>query len=213
MAADPAYRRPGDTYFLGDYRIVDDLGMGGMASVHLARLDRDGGFQKWAAVKKIHAHLIEDDSFVTMFLDEARVAASISHPNVAAVFDLGKDGDTYWIAMEYLHGADLGRICDTIMAFPLFVLAMGIVAALGNTVTNIVIATAIITEATLSFLGVGVDPSTPSWGAMISDAIKIFETAWWFMLFPGLALLFTVLAFNILGDGFQDAINPRTSKG
>ncbi len=110
MAADPAYRRPGDTYFLGDYRIVDDLGMGGMASVHLARLDRDGGFQKWAAVKKIHAHLIEDDSFVTMFLDEARVAASISHPNVAAVFDLGKDGDTYWIAMEYLHGEPLRDI-------------------------------------------------------------------------------------------------------
>jgi peptide/nickel transport system permease protein len=71
----------------------------------------------------------------------------------------------------------------------------------------------ILAEAALSFLGVGVDPSTPSWGAMISDAIKIFETAWWFMLFPGLALLFTVLAFNILGDGFQDAINPRTSKG
>jgi peptide/nickel transport system permease protein len=70
----------------------------------------------------------------------------------------------------------------------------------------------IIYEAALSFLGVGVDPSKPSWGAMISDATSIFQDAWWFMLFPGLALLITVLAFNIVGDGLQDALNPRTSK-
>jgi peptide/nickel transport system permease protein len=70
----------------------------------------------------------------------------------------------------------------------------------------------ILYEAALSFLGVGVDPSKPSWGAMISDATSIFQDAWWFMLFPGLALLTTVLAFNIVGDGLQDALNPRTSK-
>ena len=70
----------------------------------------------------------------------------------------------------------------------------------------------IIYEAALSFLGVGVDPSTPSWGAMISDATTIFKDAWWFMTFPGLALLFTVLAFNLVGDGLQDALNPRTGK-
>jgi peptide/nickel transport system permease protein len=70
----------------------------------------------------------------------------------------------------------------------------------------------ILYEAALSFLGVGVDPSKPSWGAMISDAISIFQDAWWFMTFPGLALLITVLAFNIVGDGLQDALNPRTSK-
>jgi peptide/nickel transport system permease protein len=70
----------------------------------------------------------------------------------------------------------------------------------------------IIYEAALSFLGVGVDPSTPSWGAMISDATTIFQQAWWFMTFPGLALLFTVLAFNLVGDGLQDALNPRTGK-
>ncbi|MEO6496088.1 MAG: ABC transporter permease, partial [Solirubrobacteraceae bacterium] len=61
-------------------------------------------------------------------------------------------------------------------------------------------------------LGVGVDPSTPSWGAMIADATSIFQDAWWFMLFPGLFLLITVLAFNIVGDGLQDALNPKTSK-
>jgi peptide/nickel transport system permease protein len=70
----------------------------------------------------------------------------------------------------------------------------------------------IIYEAALSFLGVGVDPSKPSWGAMISDATTIFKEAWWFMTFPGLALLVTVLAFNLVGDGLQDALNPRTSK-
>jgi len=70
----------------------------------------------------------------------------------------------------------------------------------------------ILYEAALSFLGVGVPPNQPSWGAMISDATSIFQDAWWFMLFPGLALLVTVLAFNIVGDGLQDALNPRTSK-
>ena len=70
----------------------------------------------------------------------------------------------------------------------------------------------ILYEAALSFLGVGVPPDQPSWGAMISDATSIFQDAWWFMLFPGLFLLVTVLAFNIVGDGLQDALNPRTSK-
>ena len=64
-------------------------------------------------------------------------------------------------------------------------------------------------EAALSFLGVGVQPPTPSWGEMISAATTIFQDAWWFMLFPGLALLITVLAFNLVGDGLQDALDPR----
>jgi peptide/nickel transport system permease protein len=70
----------------------------------------------------------------------------------------------------------------------------------------------ILYEAALSFLGVGIDPGTPSWGQMISDATTIFKEAWWFMTFPGLALLLTVLAFNLVGDGLQDALNPKTSK-
>jgi peptide/nickel transport system permease protein len=75
--------------------------------------------------------------------------------------------------------------------------------------STVLIPTNILFEAALSFLGVGVQPPTPSWGAMISEATSIFDIAWWFMLFPGLALLFTVLAFNLLGDGLQDALNPR----
>jgi peptide/nickel transport system permease protein len=70
----------------------------------------------------------------------------------------------------------------------------------------------ILFEAALSFLGVGVDPGRASWGQMISGAVDIFQDAWWYMTFPGLALLTTVLAFNIIGDGLQDALNPRTSK-
>jgi peptide/nickel transport system permease protein len=68
----------------------------------------------------------------------------------------------------------------------------------------------ILLEAALSFLGVGVRAPTASWGQMLADATPIFNTAWWYMLFPGLALLLTVLAFNLLGDGLQDALNPRT---
>jgi peptide/nickel transport system permease protein len=67
-------------------------------------------------------------------------------------------------------------------------------------------------EAALSFLGVGVQPPQASWGQMIADAVPVFDTAWWYMLFPGLALLFTVLAFNLVGDGLHDALNPRTAK-
>jgi peptide/nickel transport system permease protein len=75
--------------------------------------------------------------------------------------------------------------------------------------SSLLIPANILLEAALSFLGVGVEAGTPSWGAMISEATSLFPDAWWFMLFPGLALLLTVLAFNLLGDGLQDALDPR----
>jgi peptide/nickel transport system permease protein len=78
--------------------------------------------------------------------------------------------------------------------------------------TTLLIPTNILFEAALSFLGVGVQPPTASWGAMIADAIEIFDTAWWYMTFPGIALVLTVLAFNLVGDGLQDALNPRTGR-
>jgi peptide/nickel transport system permease protein len=70
----------------------------------------------------------------------------------------------------------------------------------------------ILLEAALSFLGVGVQPPESSWGQMLADSAQIFDTAWWYFLFPGLALLFTVLAFNLLGDGMQDALNPKGTR-
>lgn len=67
----------------------------------------------------------------------------------------------------------------------------------------------ILTEASLSFLGLGVQPPTPSWGNMISDGRDAIITAWWISTFPGLAIVFTVIAFNLLGDGLRDAMDPR----
>jgi ABC-type dipeptide/oligopeptide/nickel transport system permease subunit len=77
---------------------------------------------------------------------------------------------------------------------------------------SILVPQVILYEAALSFLGVGVQPPTASWGQMISDATPIFSEAPWYMLFPGIALLLTVLAFNLVGDAMQDALNPRAKK-
>jgi len=165
----------------------------------------------------------------------------------------------------------VSRVVDTIMAFPLFVLAMGIIAAVGTTVANIVYATAIInfpfyarmaraevnvrreagfveaarlagnssarilavhifpnclppmtvqaslnmgwailSAAGLSFIGLGVRPPTPEWGIMVADgAAFIVSGEWWVAFFPGLALMLAVFAFNLLGDGLRDLIDPR----
>ncbi len=78
--------------------------------------------------------------------------------------------------------------------------------------SSLLIPTNILFEAALSFLGVGVKPPTASWGQMIADASSNFTTEWWYMLFPGAALLLTVLAFNLVGDGLQDALNPKADR-
>jgi len=73
---------------------------------------------------------------------------------------------------------------------------------------TLLVPTAIVFEATLSFLGLGVAPPTPTWGGMLSDSVSFYRVAWWFPLFPGLALLATTLAFNLLGDSVRDALDP-----
>jgi peptide/nickel transport system permease protein len=70
---------------------------------------------------------------------------------------------------------------------------------------------AIVIEAALGFLGVGVPPPTPTWGNMLADAITGLVPAWWLVLYPGLAITVTVLAFNLLGDGIRDTLDPRLS--
>lgn len=77
---------------------------------------------------------------------------------------------------------------------------------------TLIIPNNIIFEASLSFLGVGVPDEIPSWGSMLSAAAGVFESAWWLLVFPGLALLFTVLAFNLLGDGLRDALDPKQAR-
>lgn len=71
---------------------------------------------------------------------------------------------------------------------------------------------AIVFEATLSFLGLGIQPPTASWGNMLSGAQSYYQIAWWYLVFPALALLITTLAFNLLGDGVRDALDPRTER-
>ncbi len=78
--------------------------------------------------------------------------------------------------------------------------------------TTLIIPNNVLFEAALSFLGVGVPASTPSWGRMLSDAGTLFTVAWWMMLFPGLFLFLTTLAFNLVGDGLRDALDPRTGR-
>ncbi|RVT95331.1 ABC transporter permease [Rhodovarius crocodyli] len=165
----------------------------------------------------------------------------------------------------------VGRLVDVLMAFPLFVLAMAMVAALGNRVENIVIATAfinlpfyirfaraevnvrrnlgwveaarsggeshmtivlryllpnilpamavqislnlgwaILNAAGLSFIGLGVQPPTPEWGIMVAEGARFITAGqWWLVAYPGLALMLTVLCFNLLGDGLRDILDPR----
>jgi peptide/nickel transport system permease protein len=78
--------------------------------------------------------------------------------------------------------------------------------------STLLIPSNILFEAGLSFLGVGVPQSIPSWGRMLEEASRIFEVAWWLMLFPGLFLIATTLAFNLLGDGLRDAFDPRSDR-
>jgi len=91
----------------GKYRLVARLASGGMAEIFLARLTGAAGFEKLVCIKRILPHLARDRQFVAMFLDEARIAARISHPNVCQVFELGEIDGSYYLAMEYLEGVPL----------------------------------------------------------------------------------------------------------
>jgi peptide/nickel transport system permease protein len=71
------------------------------------------------------------------------------------------------------------------------------------------IASAVLTESALSFLGIGVQPPTPSWGNMLTQGKEVLGVAWWMSVFPGIAILLTVLGYNLLGEGIRDAIDPR----
>lgn len=96
---------------IGRWELLRRLGSGGMADVHLARARGEAGFEKLVALKVMHPFLARSGRAVEHFLDEARVAAQIVHPNVVQIYDLGKNGDDYVIVMEYVDGANL----DTLM--------------------------------------------------------------------------------------------------
>ncbi len=97
-----------ETY--GNYQLIKRLAMGGMAQIYLARQHGPEGFEKLLVVKRILPHLAENQEFVRMFLDEARIAARLNHPNIVQIFNLGAPDDSFFIAMEYIHGDDLRKV-------------------------------------------------------------------------------------------------------
>jgi serine/threonine-protein kinase len=95
---------------LGKYRLVAELGRGGMAKVFLAITQGPGGFNKLVVVKQIMPEYAEDPEFVSMFLDEARLAAQVRHPNVVQTNEVGEDQGRHFMVMEYLEGQPLSRL-------------------------------------------------------------------------------------------------------
>jgi serine/threonine-protein kinase len=95
---------------LDKYRLIAELGHGGMAEVFLAVASGPAGFNKLVVIKQIRAELADDPEFLNMFLDEARLAARLSHPNVVQTNEVGHVGNRYFIAMEYLDGQPLNRV-------------------------------------------------------------------------------------------------------
>ena len=92
------------------YELVGELASGGMATVFLARLTGVGGFQRFVAIKRLHPHLAGEKEFVEMFLDEARIAARIHHPNVVPILEVGASAVGYYLVMEYIEGDTLARL-------------------------------------------------------------------------------------------------------
>lgn len=101
---------PSQSSAIGKYRVLRRVGAGGMAEVFLAQLDGPGGFQKKVVIKRILPHLVRDSAFVSMFLQEAKVAARITHPNVVQIYEVGHDKSEFFIAMEYVRGFDLNAL-------------------------------------------------------------------------------------------------------
>ena len=95
---------------LGKYEILALLALGGTAEIYLARIDGTNGFEKYVVVKCLHDHLADDQEFVKMFLDEARMAAVLDHSNIVQTFELGEHENRYYMVMEFLAGLSLAMV-------------------------------------------------------------------------------------------------------
>jgi len=114
----PAAKRPtappaSDQDRFGQFQLIEKIATGGMAEVYKARMSGVDGFQKIVAIKKILPHMAASDDFMTMFSDEAKLAAQLNHPNIIHIYDLGKVDKSYYIAMEYVEGRDLRSILNS----------------------------------------------------------------------------------------------------
>src|SRR5687768_15831402 len=114
MGAEPGVRADGASAVaprtLGKFTLVEQIGEGGMARIFLARARGLGGFEKWVVVKQILPRLAEDADFIARFMQEARLTATLDHPNIAAVYEVDRDGDDYFYSMEYVRGRDLQKV-------------------------------------------------------------------------------------------------------
>nr|HYU34209.1 serine/threonine-protein kinase [Thermoanaerobaculia bacterium] len=108
---DSTLNAPGGERF-GQYTLLERIAAGGMAEVWKARMRGVEGFQKTVAIKKILPHMTDNSEFIGMFIDEAKLAAQLSHPNIVHIYDLGKIGRDYYIAMEYVEGKDLRSLLN-----------------------------------------------------------------------------------------------------
>jgi serine/threonine protein kinase len=98
----------------GKYSLLDRIAAGGMAEVFRAKAYGVEGFERVVAVKRILPSIAADTDFITMFIDEAKIAVQLNHANIAQIFDLGKAGNSYFIALEYVHGLDVRSIFDAL---------------------------------------------------------------------------------------------------
>ena len=96
----------------GKYRVLRRIASGGMAEVYLCRLSGEEGFRKRVALKVVHPRHADDPRFRELFAREARLAASLSHPNLVQVFDFGREGDAHFLAMEYVDGWNLAQAAE-----------------------------------------------------------------------------------------------------
>ena len=96
------------------YRVIEQLAAGGMAEVFVGEAASVRGFKKKVAIKRVLPHLAENEKFMGMFLDEARLGAKLNHANIVTVFDIGSTDNTYFIVMEFVDGCDLTKILDTL---------------------------------------------------------------------------------------------------
>ena len=118
----------------------------------------------------------------------------------AVITEVSKD----YVTASRVAGAGLVRLM-LITVLPNCMAPLIVQATLG-------FSTAVLDLAALGFLGMGAQPPTPEWGTMLSNALQFIQRAWWVVTFPGLAILITVLAFNLLGDGLRDALDPKLKR-
>ena len=96
----------------GKYLLLERINVGGMAEVFMAKAYGAEGFERLLAIKKILPTMVEDEEFITMFLDEARISVQLNHPNVVQIHELGRQEENFYIAMDYVAGKDLRTILE-----------------------------------------------------------------------------------------------------